>query len=270
MPQVPRSLIAIDLDGTILDRSLRVSALDLEALFLAREAGMAISLLSGRTLCSMQKYVRAFAAEDICSSDGGALIFHPQTFEILHAEPMPKAMAQPILDHVRGMPVNVSVTEDDGIHFFEQDPQTQWLHFRDKNCGYFNDESILYGLDRNPWKMILVGKGEVLSQLQDDLAGQHPHLVFSRTDERALEVNLATANKGTALLWIADRLGIPAENTIAIGDSGNDIEMLKAARVGVAMGNAHDSVKAVADVIAPSVADSGVAWVIEQLLSGQL
>ncbi|GAG40119.1 unnamed protein product, partial [marine sediment metagenome] len=71
-------------------------------------------------------------------------------------------------------------------------------------------------------------------------------------------------DKGTALAWVAEGLGISREATMAIGDSGNDAGMIAWAGLGVAMGNASAEAKSVADYVAPSVDDDGLAEAIER------
>lgn len=77
------------------------------------------------------------------------------------------------------------------------------------------------------------------------------------------------ANKGQALLDLADRLGVPHEETIAFGDGLNDITMIRAAGIGIAMENAEPAVKAAADWITASCDEDGVAAGIERFVLSQ-
>lgn len=83
---------------------------------------------------------------------------------------------------------------------------------------------------------------------------------FSQAETRGNsgEITKAAFTKGTAVYYLSSYLGVSAENTIAIGDSENDLEMLKAAGVGIAMGNASDFVKEAADDVTESVDEDGV------------
>lgn len=83
---------------------------------------------------------------------------------------------------------------------------------------------------------------------------------FSQAETRGNsgEITKTAYTKGTAVHYLSDYLGVSAENTIAIGDSENDLEMLKAAGIGIAMGNASDYVKETADDITRSVEEDGV------------
>ncbi|MCI8388886.1 MAG: Cof-type HAD-IIB family hydrolase [Clostridiales bacterium] len=77
------------------------------------------------------------------------------------------------------------------------------------------------------------------------------------------EVVLASVSKATAIARLIERLGVPREDTIAIGDGGNDFEMIEYAGVGIAMGNASDELKAVADHVTDDISRDGLAKAIE-------
>ncbi|MBQ3054210.1 MAG: HAD hydrolase family protein [Clostridia bacterium] len=87
---------------------------------------------------------------------------------------------------------------------------------------------------------------------------QHPHY---------FETSLNGYSKGRALLEVSKMLGIDKKNTIAMGDSRNDKEMIEVAGIGVAMGNALEEIKSVADFVTKSVSENGVSYAIENLLN---
>lgn len=84
-----------------------------------------------------------------------------------------------------------------------------------------------------------------------------------------LEILHPDVSKGNAVKLLAKELGIPREEVMAIGDNGNDVSMLEFAGCGVAMGNAIDDVKAVADVVTKSNNEAGVAHVLDELVLGK-
>lgn len=117
------------------------------------------------------------------------------------------------------------------------------------------------------YKVLLLGLPEVIRQAQDALHTAPPCPVecFTSSPE-ALEIVTPGVNKGIGLARAAEILGIPREETIAIGDGENDIAMLRWAGLGIAMANAPDAVKAAADVVAPSCDEDGAAWAMETYL----
>ena len=93
-----------------------------------------------------------------------------------------------------------------------------------------------------------------------------PAMLATSSIAENVEINAAAANTGQALLALAAHLGLRLAQTMAFGDGLNDVTMLRDAGVGVAMGNASDEIRALADVVTASCDEDGVAQVIEQLL----
>jgi Cof subfamily protein (haloacid dehalogenase superfamily) len=121
-----------------------------------------------------------------------------------------------------------------------------------------------------PTKLLALGESPAL--IQDLLVAlkqrYHPTELYLTTSvDTFLEATNAQANKGTAVRYVAEELlGLQSENVMAIGDNFNDLEMLTYAGIGVAMGDAPDPVKAVAQWVAPSVEADGAVAAIERFL----
>ena len=94
---------------------------------------------------------------------------------------------------------------------------------------------------------------------REEIAAAFPGVLVTSSFRNNLELNAADADKGRALLALAQRLGIPAEDTVAFGDSSNDLRMLRAAGTSVAMGNAAPEVRAVCDYVTDTNDCDGVA-----------
>ncbi len=92
-----------------------------------------------------------------------------------------------------------------------------------------------------------------------------PSCVSARWFPAFTDITARGADKGTALMTVAAHLGIDREDTVAFGDGGNDKSILQAAGTGVAMGNAPDDVKAVADYVTANIDEDGIARALEQL-----
>ncbi|MGX8698680.1 MAG: HAD-IIB family hydrolase, partial [bacterium] len=91
-----------------------------------------------------------------------------------------------------------------------------------------------------------------------------PDCYVSSSVRQNIEINCAAANKGAALLFLAEYLGIPRENTLAFGDGSNDVTMLRAAGTGVAMANAQPEARAAADAVTARNDEDGVAQYLEK------
>ena len=107
---------------------------------------------------------------------------------------------------------------------------------------------------------------ELRTSLLREIPLRFSHLAVSSSVSRNVEINHENAHKGAALIALASHLGLDRSQVMAFGDGLNDISMIREAGIGVAMENAVEEVKAVADLITGSCEESGVADVIEQLL----
>ena len=110
-----------------------------------------------------------------------------------------------------------------------------------------------------------MGERERLRRELEQIEG----LFVSSSLPNNLEINREEATKGNALLWLADYLNIPHSSVMAFGDGENDVSMLRAAGIGVAMGNAIDKAKAAASYVTLSNDDDGVAAALEYFVLGQ-
>ncbi|MBD5086287.1 MAG: HAD family phosphatase [Clostridiales bacterium] len=113
-----------------------------------------------------------------------------------------------------------------------------------------------------PVKVIVLMQSELCDAFVTKGKEDFPNLAFMRSHVCIVEIITKGINKGLAISWLCERYGIPIEDTIAMGDSENDIAMIEAAGLGVAMGNAMPLVKQSADYIADTNDNDGVAKVI--------
>ena len=111
---------------------------------------------------------------------------------------------------------------------------------------------------------------DILRKTAAYIAADHPDLIATSSLKNNLEINNAKANKGNALRALTDYLGLKTENTMAFGDGGNDLPMLKAAGVSVAMANGMQILNDEADITTLTHDQSGVAYIVNKLLNGEL
>lgn len=111
----------------------------------------------------------------------------------------------------------------------------------------------------NPDKAIVfTGPGSNASGFVDALDSISDTMDYIRIDDTQYEILLKDHDKGTGLTYVADHLNISTDDCYAFGDSNNDISMFKAAGHGIAMGNACDELKAIAEYVTDSVNDDGI------------
>jgi hydroxymethylpyrimidine pyrophosphatase-like HAD family hydrolase len=142
-----------------------------------------------------------------------------------------------------------------GIHLMEY----RFGIRRVKNLDQF------YKSDEQIYQIAAMGeKSETEAVRQDILAFNNPNILLREVWERILYISGQKVSKSEGMMMLCERFGIDPRDVVAIGDDMNDIDMIKAAGMGVAMGNARDEVKAVADFITKSNNENGAALALEK------
>lgn len=271
----PIRLIALDLDGTLLDSEKNLPARNREALARCAEMGVHIVPATGRAADGVTDQVRSIPGVRYAITTNGGAIIDLSTGETLERRAMDNEKALRMLRIA------------DSYHTM-YDP---YIDGRGITQPSFYDHMDEYGLTPvlqeivrrtrdvvpNILEFVKQSGKEVekiniyLADLKDreilrTHLSQEPGVVVTASVINNLEVNSIYATKGRALLWLADYLGIGQEATMAFGDGENDISMIRAAGVGVAMGNALDQVKACADRITGTNDEAGVGTAVERLI----
>ncbi len=261
--------MAIDLDGTTVHHDLSVSPRVLRAVKAAMEGGVWVTVATGRNVPSTRPFVARFAINAPAICQQGGVIYDYRTETTLRKITLPHGLACELASLEREHPTWKAVMyQDDRIYvtdgaFFSRLDGLVGsnLHAVPDLCSVLNRtdaDKILFTLDpdETPYALRVVTAfvGERANVVQS-------HAMF-------VEVNPLGADKGSALRWLADHLGVAREQVMAIGDQGNDASMVEWAGLGVAMGNANEVTKAVADWIAPDIESDGAAIAIEQFILG--
>ncbi len=265
-PQKPKFLVGIDLDGTLLRGDLKVSEINRQALLDAQANGIAISLISGRSHCGFLHYLEELGIFAPCAGDAGAIIFDPITQEVYQDTVIPADQIRHILDQVQEEHLIVYLHDSQSVVFNLETEMMRAFASATPECNYRLELNLIQEYHQEASKIAFIANQEVLSALGERILAAEPDLELSWTSTHSIEISPAGVNKGAALHRIAEMLEILPENTIAIGDSGNDFEMIRQAGVGVAVANAVDGAKDLADFISPSNEEDGVAWVLTQLI----
>lgn len=256
-------LIALDLDGTLKPFDGDISARSKEVIRSAMDAGIIVTLASGRPFPSMLPYVKELGISAPVIANQGCQIVLPDTSELVLDAAIPVEAVRPLLGHLQSRALDVIVDIHDDIYVRRsQFPEDFFCDFIGRSYYATYD---LNGIVREEATKVLIldddGKQErLLVELQARFGDQ---IHFVRAHPMFIEAIPLGVTKATALERVAADLGIPQQQTIAIGDADNDIEMVAWAGLGVAMGNASPRVKAVAGHVAPSVDEDGAAVAIE-------
>jgi len=261
-------LLAIDLDGTLLTPPPQklITARTYVALRKAIERGIVIVIATGQTLSVLRTVCAGLPLSAPQIIENGAVIADIANGAILHEKLLPTEYILPTLEILRKFGLYRAYHTHGCVYVDTNTPRARsWYRPPVLPAVEVEDVASLY-----PQPCIKVaGIGEASSlrekrfELERHFAGQ---LYVTQSSFDILEFLHPAVSKGNALKTIATDLGIVPEEIMAFGDNHNDIGMLQFAGFGVAMGNAHEEVKASADYVTLSNAEDGVAAVIERLI----
>lgn len=260
-----RWLVACDLDGTLFDESLSISPRVRATLRAVQAAGHALTLATGR----MYRATRPIAdqlgvrAPLICYQ--GAMV--RDELRLTSHLTLPLAIAQEVLAFAEARDIHVNAYVNDRLFVAAPTPEARFYQSLSPNVPLETVGALSSFLQEEPTKLVLITEaGQTAELLAAVLARWGGVAQVVRSHARFVELTHPDASKGRALLALAQALGIPAGRTLAVGDNLNDVPMLRAAAVGVAMGNASEDVQAAADWVAPTLAEDGAAVALARVL----
>ncbi len=274
----PVRLIAIDIDGTLLDSKAQISQANLAALRRAHQAGIEVVLVTGRRHSFALPIAESLGFDLWMISSNGAITCSLRG-ERFHSDLMPQATAAKICRHMHAFRNHMVITFDrEGMgaivcesHELLYGVIQRWM---EKNSPYIEYVSpIEKALTEDPIQAMFCGPVEMMQRahqhlLTCDFANQITVLrtQYDRRDLTIMDILNAGCSMGHALeRWAAYR-GIPRAAVMAIGDNYNDIEMLTFAGHPVIMGNASDDLKQNGWTVTLHNDESGVAAAIEQVM----
>lgn len=264
-------LICFDYDGTAADGGHFPTQRVREAVAAAQDRGARVVLATGRSFGAAYRYAEALGLRDAVITYQGAVVKEMRpphetlVRQVMPLEPLNEFLA---LAETRDFDLSLYGEEEYYITAQRRSPDFHRRWFGPPYhlvANYAEAVAALRAKGEIPIKGLMIvepGEGEPLAAelhaiFQDRLTVLRSHELFT-------EVTSPHASKGNALAFLADRYGIAQTETIAVGDSDNDISMIRWAGLGVAMGNAAPEVIAAADRVAPTVFDDGLAAVIEE------
>ena len=236
----------------------------------AQRFGVRLLLASARPLPGLY---RERDILDLASHGGllmaynGGLIAEAGSGRVLSSTAMDREAARQVLRALEELPVTPIL--DDGCVFYVVSAEGYKVQYEcmNNNMRCVEVANLADAMDFAPCKILMSVQPDAIREVQKAIASLLPgDLTVVQTAPFYLEVIPAAVNKGVGLRAACAALDVAPEETIAFGDSENDIEMLRAAGVGVAMANADDAVKKAADMITSSNNENGIAVALERLL----
>lgn len=268
-------LIAIDLDGTLLDSNRVVSEENYQAIQEAKAAGIQVVLCTGRPLRSMNYLLDEVGLKgesDLAITYNGGLIQKTSTGEVVHEMTLDRAESLEIykLSQLLNLPVNYI----DLDYIYEPTyPEGRASIYNKGATNIPADQALKFAnVDitelPNPFKINKVVMSRPADELDEAIAtipaAYYKKFNIYKSQSTILEVLPTEVDKGHAMRIVGDMLGLDKSQIMGIGDQENDLSLVQQAGFGVAMGNAIDLVKDSADYITKTNDESGVAYAIRK------
>ncbi len=264
-------LIAMDMDGTLLDRQGNIFKENVEALKEAKKRGVAFAICSGRYPENASFVVLDSGLSCPVIGTNGAEILETPLGKVLFSHDMDKKAAKEVNDVLLSFNASyftfghklITTSSQDARHHSELH-QGEFLREQGAIRFCHGPEAILNSLEEGIAKFFVSDTGN-LKEIYDALS-KIDHIVLTRSSPINIEVMPVGVDKGTGVLELATHLGIKMEEVMALGDQENDLPMLERVGFGVAMGNAPQYVKDKARYQTLPYDQAGVAHAIEKFV----
>lgn len=263
-------MIVSDLDGTILDASYQMSEKTKAAIREATARGVRVLLATGRMFASAVRYAKELALDTPVISHNGGVV-QEMDGTLLHADFLAAETAARVLRYVFARGWYVQLYRLDGLFFAADTEKARFYRTASAVSGEVVGEDGLLARTEGVPKLLVVADAPAhTAAILAEIAAAFPgEIDVMQSTATYIEIVPTGVSKASAMLKVAAGYGISAEEIMALGDSGNDVAMLRAAGLGVAMGNAAPEVKRAADVVTTSVAEDGAALAVRRYVLGR-
>lgn len=260
-------LLAFDIDGTLIPRSTTVMEQSTKDIIeKCEQAGIKVLISTGRSSFFIQKdIVETIKSDYFITANGG--IVTDAKFNTLLKHPISDANLHRLIELCDTYNFALGLKFENAIAVYNRydyyiDIYVKGVPHDDIIFDYTKtrDYHLSHG---NPVDAFVIGDNDKLQEL----ASLMPQLDWVVAYDKAVESYNKGVSKASGIEWVLNQLGLSWDNVMAFGDSENDIPMIKRAKYGIAMGNAIDSVKAVAKYTTTNCGDNGIANAINQLLN---
>lgn len=263
-----KKLLALDIDGTIIDKDENIHPSFYNNFTRLTEAGYVVTFITGRNPQLACRVIKSLPLEaPLSCSSGSALVF--KNGEVVSKRPFPRVTALNFCALCDSYGIEgLGIQTIDEIVFRKN--SYDWLA---QNQPYCIEASTFVGNEkfdeylRDTIKFDVIGSEEKIAELYKELQNNPRELEVNRGwRSGTMEVMSANVNKAIGLVDICKYCDIPIENTIVVGDGYNDIPMFRKAGRSFVVGNAPDIVKAEATDVVPASGSAALQWIIDCLL----
>ena len=259
-------LMAIDMDGTILDPQKKIRKNTVLAIQKAIDLGVYFVISTGRPSQGVEKYSEISEIASFIITYNGAVIFSPKEQRVLYEVCLEEKVALEITHFGKKLGATMCLWVKNKLYAFELNERVDYYaSLSGIKPILINDlkHLVCEGVTKALW----FDDADVIKEYQKKLKGNlKGNVTYCTSDPCFLEFFSGEASKGNALRFLEQHLNVERSKMIAIGDGMNDLTMLEYAGLGIAMDNAPDELKSLADDITLSNDEDGVVHVIEKYI----
>jgi HAD-superfamily hydrolase, subfamily IIB len=264
-------MVAIDMDGTLLNHEDEISDANLYAIRKAMSDGIKVVISTGRIFAAVKHYAKLLGLKAHVISANGAVISDAMGQNVIYTKPMDVIGAARCIEIARKYDIYYHCYANDTL-YTEKLAYTSWTYSKLNETLPPEERIVIQRIDDGVDFVLHSGYKIMKLVMIDDDADklakaryetmQVPSVAISSSMPNNFEVMARGVSKGRALEILADHYNIKMEHVVAIGDSENDISMLERVGLPIAMGNAADEVKNIARYTVPSNDEDGVAYAL--------
>lgn len=268
-------LIAFDMDGTLLDSNKTILPSSLTAISDAVKAGKTVILSTGRCLPELREYLPQLSEVRYLNCVSGALVLDQKTNTAIYSRSLAPAVCSQILRIVKHQDVMVhllgettSIIQRSHCQNMAHFGMGQYQSLFERNAEQWEDLFAQYR--ENPFPVAKLNlyftDPESRQCIEQQILDEHIPVTMVHAEATSLEISAKGVSKAAGLRELCSHLDIPIAETIAVGDAPNDLEILKAAGLSIAMGNSRQEILDLADVVVSDCDHDGCAEAIYQYL----
>lgn len=260
-------LIALDMDGTMLSGENLLTERTIKALRAAQDEGIRIMVATGRMYCAAMKHISRIGLNGLSVFYNGALIRNTATDETYYEQTVGRELTAEIMHRFHEENWYIQAYQDDKL--LVVDSSDERCKYYERLCGVeaVSVGDALWTMDIDASKLlgICFDKPEYIRMCNTVNREFGKKVYYAPSWGSFIEMVHPAVNKAKSVERVSNYYGIPREEVMALGDGGNDVEMIRWAGIGVAMDNAKDRVKEAADIIAPPASEDGAAYIVEKV-----
>ncbi len=259
-------LLAIDIDDTLVSKARDVSSVNKRAIKNACDAGCYVTLATGRGFLGSSPIWKQLCLSGLIINYGGAMINDISTGKPFMVTELDGDVVIEILNVAESMGLHAHLYQEDEI-VYERKHLYPTVYAEKLKLPSRIEPSIRSMQWKNVPKVLIITEPHRVKTLLPFFEKRFEgRAAVSASSPGFIEFNKPGASKGSALAILAQHIGVDQSDTIAIGDNTLDADMILWAGLGACVEDGNEDVKAIADVITPTCADNGVAWLINKFI----